>query len=168
MAALKAIFDIVLRNGLLLIAPAILISLVLWPYLPKVFSQQAFDEGIPVSLLTCENLLRMIVFFCPVLLISNLTNKAGWIVYGTGIILYILSYLIQIYLSNTGFGQSVIAFTAPAWTTIIWFTGIGILCSQSYLPVKKLNYAYIALSVLFTVIHTSHAVLVFLRTGKTA
>lgn len=71
------IYDIVLKNGLLLIIPAMCISLVLWSYLPKTFGQKAFDEGIPVKLLLCENILRMIVFFCPVFLINSLTNKIG-------------------------------------------------------------------------------------------
>jgi len=157
------IFDVVLKNGLVLIVPPIVLSLLLWPYLPKAFGEQAFDEGIPKQLLICENILRMIVFFSPVFLVNSLTNKTGWIVYGIGIILYALSYFIQIFFSNTAFANSLPAFTAPAWTTIIWFAGIALLCNTSYLPIKNISYIYFGLSLFFSAVHVSHTVLVYIH-----
>lgn len=160
------LIDVVLKNGLLLIAPPLIISLGLWPFLPKEFASVAFDVGIPKWLLMCENILRTLVFFSPIILINSLTNKTGWILYGSGILLYTLSYLVQMFFSQTAFANSMFAFTAPAWTTLIWFTGIALLCDTSYLPLKNSSAVYVGLSVIFTVVHVTHTVLVFLQNRK--
>lgn len=157
---------LILRNGAILIIPPMLISFGLWPMLPSAFGFEVFWKDIPKWLALSENISRIIVFAVPAFLffgINEPIQKRGWILYASGIILYFLSYLLQICLPDSFWSKSIIGFTAPAWSTIFWFAGIGLVCSRSWLPIPWSRLVYIAFALLFLVFHIGHTVIVFSR-----
>jgi hypothetical protein len=89
-----------------------------------------FWNNIPYFIRISENILRAIVFFLPLLLkleINEPQQKIGFLIYMAGIGVYFMSWLMQIYFPDSSWSQSVFGFMAPAYTTIIWFVGIGLI-----------------------------------------
>lgn len=162
----SSVLKIVFKNGLILTVPPLVISFGLWPFLPKEYSLDVFNKGIPNSLMLFENIFRALVFISPLFFSFELQNRKGWIVYLTGLLIYLLSYIIQIITPGTTISDSAFIFTAPAWTTIVWFIGIGILCKRSWLPIKNTTALYTVLSGAFVVFHVTHASLVWFINKK--
>jgi hypothetical protein len=154
----------ILRNGALLIVPPMMISFGLWGALPAAYSPDIFWKDIPVWLGLFENIFRVLVFGLPVILYFG--NKEpgqslGWKLYWVGLIVYLASYLAQIFYPASAWSQSMISFTAPAWSTIFWFTGIGFVCVRSWLPIPWHRAIYFLSAAIFWVLHTGHAWFVY-------
>lgn len=159
---------LILRNGAVLLIPPMLITFGLWSKLPAAFGAEVFWKDIPNWLAVPENILRIIVFAVPAFLtlgIRETGQKRGWMLYACGIVLYLLSYLLQIYLPDGFWSKSIIGFTAPAWSTLFWFAGIGLVCDKSWLPIPWSSFVYIALAVLFLIFHIGHTLVIFSRIG---
>jgi hypothetical protein len=155
-----------LRNGALLILPPMIISFGLWSELPSAYAPQQFWKEIPVWLGLFENIFRIIVSCLPAFLYFGKKEHSqfiGWILYFIGLLLYLFSYLLQIYLPNSFWSQSVIGFTAPAWTTLFWLFGISLVCARSWLPIPWNRLIYISCVIIFLVFHIWHNSLVFIR-----
>ncbi len=160
---------IILRNGVILTIPPMLISFGLWVFLPKMYSIENFWKDTPKWLGLCENIFRILVFTVPVFLYFGKNEKhqmKGWYLYIIGLCLYLASYLMQIFFPDSGWSQSLIGFTAPAWTTLIYFFGIGLVCLRTWLPLRWHRSIFLCITVLFVVFHFSHTALVFSRIIK--
>lgn len=158
----------VFRNGALLLIPPLLITFGLWSMLPTAFEAEVFWKDIPKWLAISEHIFRIAVFAVPAFLTfgtGETSQKRGWILYACGIVLYLLSYLLQIYVPDSLWSKSIIGFTAPAWSTIFWFAGIGFVCDKSWLPLPWSRFVYIALAVLFLIFHIGHTLVIFSRIG---
>ena len=154
----------IVRNGLLLVAPAIVITFGLWSRLPAAYGAESFDHGVPTWLIFAENVLRIAVFAIPVFLYfggRDVLQVRGWYLYGLGLLLYLGSYLAQIYLPGSAWSTSLLGFTAPAWTTLFWFVGIGLVCANTWLPFSWHRAVYLSVAVAFVVLHVAHASLAF-------
>jgi len=154
----------VARNGVLLIVPAMVITFGLWSALPAQYGVEAFDRGVPAWLLNVENALRVAVFGIPVLLYFGRRSRlqvTGWYVYLVGMLAYLCSYLAQIYLPASAWSGSVIGFTAPAWTTLLWFAGIALVCERTWLALPWHRWVYLACAAAFVTAHTAHAYMAF-------
>jgi hypothetical protein len=126
-----------LRNGALLIIPPMVITFGLWGALPAAYSPDIFWKGIPQWLGLFENLFRILVFSLPGILYFGKKEKGqslGWYIYIGGLVAYLASYLMQIVFPGSAWSQNIIGFTAPAWSTMFWLTGIGLVCRRSWLP----------------------------------
>jgi hypothetical protein len=157
---------LIFRNGAILLIPPMAISFGLWSMLPSAFGVEFFWKDIPKWLGLAENISRIIVFALPAFLffgIGEPLQKRGWILYASGIVLYFLSYLLQIYLPESLWSNSIIGFTAPAWTTIFWLSGIGLVCGRSWLPIPWSRLVYIVSALLFLLFHICHVMIVFSR-----
>lgn len=153
-------WTVVARNGALLLVPVLAITFGLWARLPAVFGNAAFDEGVPARLLAVENVLRVAVFALPLLLYfsaSDTLQRLGWFLYIAGLALYLASYLAQIFAPASAWSQSVIGFTALAWTTVPWLAGIGLVCADTWLPLPWNRLIYLLCAAAFVVAHTAHA-----------
>ena len=154
----------VFRNGLLLILPAMAITFGLWSQLPDAYAAESFNSGVPTWLLLAENVLRVAVFGIPAFLYfgaRDVLQARGWYVYGLGMLIYLGSYLAQIYTPGSSWSTSLLGFTAPAWTTLFWFVGIGLVCANTWLPVPWHRAVYLSVAVCFVVAHVAHASLAF-------
>jgi hypothetical protein len=149
---------------MLLIIPPMIISLGLWGALPAAYSPDLFSKEIPQWLIKFENIFRILVFSLPGILYFGKTEiglPLGWYLYAGGLAVYLMSYLAQIIFPDSAWSLSVIGFTAPAWSTIFWFAGIGFVCARSWLPIPWNRALYFLSAILFLIVHTAHTGLVY-------
>jgi hypothetical protein len=85
----------------------------------------------------------------------------GWYLYAGGLAAYLASYLMQIMFPASGWSQSLMGFTAPAWSTLFWFAGIGLVCVRSWLPMPWHRSIYFCGAFLFWIFHVGHTGLVY-------
>jgi hypothetical protein len=155
---------ILLRNGAWLIVPPMVITFGLWGALPIAYSPTLFWKDIPGWLSLLENVFRILVFVLPGILYfgkKETGQTLGWYFYTVGIAVYLASYLLQIVLPESGWSQSVLGFTAPAWSTLFWLTGIGLVCLRSWLLLPWHRAIYLGNVFLFLIFHISHTYLVY-------
>ena len=155
-----------LANCFLLLIPLILWNIALIDYLPKKYGIDVFNKNIPVIIKYSENGIRFILFTLPVFMILSLkTNlqKIGFSMYILGIILYFSSWLLVIINPDSSWSQSLIGFMAPAYTTILFFVGIGLIGNKAFFKFPHLSLVYISLSILFVIVHSLHTYIVFMR-----
>lgn len=156
----------IIRNGALLIIPFLAISFGLWNYLPEVYSSKVFSSEIPIWITLPENIFRILIFAVPFFLFfgnKEVKQKQGWYLYTFGVALYFFSYLVQILYPTSNWSTSYLGFSAPAWTTLFWLYGIGLICSQSWLFSSWNRTIYFVLATLFVLLHMLHTTLVYLR-----
>ena len=159
-----ALKHILLRNGALLIIPPMIITFGLWSALPAAYSPEIFWKDIPNWLGLFENTFRILVFSLPGILYFGKREKGqslGWFLYIGGLAVYLASYLIQIVYPDSAWSQSVIGFTAPAWSTLLWFAGIGLVCMRSWLPIPWHRAIYLLIASIFLIFHIGHTGLVY-------
>lgn len=155
-----------LLNCFLLLIPLFLWNIILVGNLPKSYSPDIFWKDIPKFIGYSENILRIILFVLPVIMIFSLKTrlqKIGFITYLSGLILYFSSWIIMIISSESNWSKSLIGFMAPAFTTIIFFVGIGLIGNKAFFKFPYLSLIYIGLSILFVIFHSTHTYIVFQR-----
>jgi hypothetical protein len=155
-----------LLNCFLLMIPPLLISFLLLKYLPEAFQTKIFWNNIPLPVRFFENTFRMIVMilslFFPLTVTTKL-QKTGLAVYLIGVALYLFSYLTLIYFPESNWGKSLIGFSAPATTPLIWFIGIGLIMDKPYFTVYYKKWIYLIIAILFCVFHFTHTGIIYYR-----
>ena len=134
--------------------------------LPRGYSRELFEIDIPPIIGTTENILRIIVFFLPLLMqlaIKIASQKIGLGIYLAGLTIYFLSWIMQIHYPYSTWSSSLFGFMAPAYTTIIWLVGIGLIGNKLFIKIPYKPIIYIAISAVFVFVHTTHAYIVYLR-----
>ena len=155
---------ILFRNGALLIVPPMIITFGLWGALPVAYSPDIFDKDIPKWVGVFENVFRVLVFSLPGILYfgkKETSQQVGWYLYIGGLAVYLASYLAQIVYPDSAWSQSIIGFTAPAWSTLFWFAGIGLVCMRSWLPIPWHRSIYLLSVFIFLIFHIGHTGLVY-------
>lgn len=160
-----------LLNCLLLFLPIMAWNLIFASKLPRAYSEEVFSKDIPSFITYGENGLRLIVFILPVLMpirIETQSQELGLWLYLVGTAIYFLSWLAQINFPQSAWSLSAFGFLAPAYTPLIWLTGIGLIGSSLYFSFPYQSWMYIVLSVIFVGFHLSHALTVFVRNLQTS
>jgi hypothetical protein len=155
-----------LLNCLLLLLPIMVWNLIFASKLPRAYSEEVFSKNIPHFITGGEIFFRLLVFILPVLMplrIETQSQKLGLCLYIVGTAIYFLSWLAQIYFPQSAWSLSAFGFLAPAYTPLIWLTGIGLIGSSLYFSSPYQSWMYIVLSVIFVGFHLSHAWTVFMR-----
>lgn len=155
-----------LLNCLLLLLPIMAWNLIFASKLPWAYSEEVFSKNIPSMITNGENILRSLVFILPVLMpirVETQSQKLGLWLYIIGTSIYFLSWLAQIYFPQSAWSLSAWGFLAPAYTPLIWLTGIGLIGSMLYFSSPYRSWMYIVLSVIFVGFHLSHAMTVYSR-----
>jgi len=153
-----------LLNCMLLLLPIMAWNGIFFSKLPWAYSSEVFDKNIPVFLSNGENIFRLFVFFLPLLMplkIETQSQRLGLWLYILGTATYFISWLVQIYFPQSPWSLSVFGFLAPAYTPLIWLTGIGLIGNTLYFSSPYQSWMYILLSVTFVGFHMSHAWTVF-------
>jgi len=125
-----------------------------------------FWKDIPPLIGNTENILRIIVFMLPLVMTFSLKSrqqKIGFVLFLAGLILYFSSWLMQIYLPESNWSNSIFGFMAPAYTTLIWFVGIGLIGNTSVLKIPFISHIYIGSSLAFVIVHSIHTYIVYMR-----
>jgi hypothetical protein len=153
-----------LLNCFWLLVPPLLISFLLLKYLPEAFQTKIFWSNIPSSVKYSENTLRIMILplFFP-LTITNKLQKTGLVAYLIGVALYLFSYLTLIYLPEISWSKSLIGFSAPATTPLIWFIGIGLIMDKPYFTVYYKKWIYLIIAIVFCIFHFIHTSIIYYR-----
>lgn len=157
-------------NCFLLFIPVFLWNIFLTKRLPVSFSKAVFWKDIPKWVSAPENILRLAVFVLPVMMPLAAHTEAqeiGWCVYAAGLLLYFASWMMQIYRAQSVWSRSAAGFLAPAYTSVFWLAGIGLIGSETFVAIPYHAVVYWTLAVLFTAFHTLHAYVVFARVRAT-
>ncbi|MCP4541029.1 MAG: hypothetical protein GY832_28165 [Chloroflexi bacterium] len=139
-------------NCFILIVPVLVWNAIFASKLPAGYSS---DAGVSQAIMILENVLRIPVFFYPILLalqINDRYSKTGIIIYVVGVAVYFVSWIMQLYFQETRWSTSALGILAPAYTPLIWLLGIGLI-GRSWL--------YASISALFVFVHVWHNVQVF-------
>ncbi len=155
-----------LLNCFLLLIHIFIWNIFLVDYLPKGYNYDIFWKDVPRFIGYGENIFRIIVFVLPVVMMLSFktrTEKIGLLIYLVGIVIYFLSWIIMISFPVSTWSRSALGFMAPAYTTIIWLIGIGLIGNRSFFRIPKLSQIYIYLSMIFVFFHTLHTYIIFLR-----
>jgi hypothetical protein len=153
-------------NCFLLLIPIFIWNIIFIDALPRSYSPEIFWKDIPKTISYSENILRIIVFIMPAIMIFSLKTrmqKIGFIIYLIGIILYFLSWIGMIAYPESSWSQSMIGFISLACTTIVWFVGIGLIGNKAFFKILYLPVIYIFIALLFVGFHSLHAYIVFQR-----
>ena len=117
-------------NCFLLLLPVIAWNIAFIGLLPETYSKEIFNKNIPLYILIPENIFRLILFILPAfmpLYIFTRIQKLGLALYLIGIFLYFLSWRPLILFPGGDWSSSMMGFTAPALTPLIWITGIALM-----------------------------------------
>ncbi len=156
-----------LDNGFWLILPALVLNLFFAGALPAPFQIGAFWTDIPAFVGIPENVLRVGVFFLPLLFhlsLSSRANRLGLAVYLAGMALYGFAWLLMIVFPASAWSQSGVVLLAPAYTPLIWLTGIALMTDRLLVsPLVYRPWMYVALSAAFVLFHVSHTAIVVSR-----
>lgn len=156
----------ILTNGYIALLPIFIWNIFLTSKLPPAFNPTSFNTDIPFVIIAGENIFRSIIFLLPLffrLNISSSLERKGVITFSLGVALYFTSWLLLIYAPNSGWSNSVLGFTAPAYTPIIWLVGLSLLVKSYYFKLNYSKWHFILPSIAFTIFHVSHTVYVYNR-----
>lgn len=156
-----------LHSCFLLILPIMIWNIALTNKLPKDYQPDIFWKDIPALLAYAENISRTLVFVFTLLMplsFSTSTQKRGLILYVCGTILYFSSWLVLIYFPDSRWSSNIFGFMAPAYTPLLWLTGIGLIGNSFYLNLPYRRWFYISIVVIFLIFHNFHTMTVYLRT----
>ena len=143
----------ILTNGFTLLVPVLLWNLLFAAQLPH--DAYSSNAGLAPWLTVVETALRIAVFGFPLLLTMKLTtrtHKLGLALYLIGSLLYYGAWVVEIVWPGSSLAGHTAVILAPYTTPLIFMTGIGLM-GDSLL--------YIAISVVFTIVHTFHGLVSF-------
>jgi hypothetical protein len=153
-------------NCFLLLIPILAWNILFAKSLPKGYERNFFWKDIPAIIGTVENVMRIVVFLLPLMMVLSLDSiiqKVGLMMYIIGLAVYFSSWIFQIYYPQRLWSKSMLGFMAPAYTTIIWFVGIGLIGETNFLKIPYISVAYIGAATVFVLVHTIHTFIVFKR-----
>jgi hypothetical protein len=155
-----------LLNCFILLIPIFIWNLIFAKSLPKGYTMDFFWKDIPAIIGNTENILRIIVFILPILMTFSLETKLqkigfGLYIFGTAI--YFLSWIVQIYFPECFWSKNILGFMAPAYTTLLWFVGIGLIGKNTIIKIPYITVIYIIITVCFVITHSIHTYIVFQR-----
>ncbi|MBN1501866.1 MAG: hypothetical protein JW982_17035 [Spirochaetes bacterium] len=156
-------FKMLFQSCFILLVPVFLFNAVFYKKLPEMYQNRKWDN-IPRVLDASENILRAVVFIIPVLLkisFESAMQKTGLLLYFAGMTVYFLSWIMQTNFPDTKWSRSCAGSTAPAYTTLIWFTGISLIGQELIINYNYVWIYYFSAVVCFVSVHTLHAFIVF-------
>ncbi|MDJ0824673.1 MAG: hypothetical protein QNJ16_04140 [Rhodobacter sp.] len=138
------------------------------PYgdLPPAYQPAYFDLWVPPLLGLAETILKLAAIVISTLLIAGLSQpkqRLGLGLYLCGVAIYLASYFAQILSPDGPWSQSLIGFTAPAFTPAMWIAGIGLMVSHGItLPTRWLQIGFWVCATGFIIMHNINASMVYL------
>ena len=153
-------------NCFLLLLPILTWDLLLTSKLPAPYQPGIFQSEIPLIVIYGENISRTLLFIVTLLMPLSITSKRqkqGLLVYLSGLALYFSSWLALICFPSGAWSMSAAGFLAPAYTPLLWLTGIALTGKKFYFNFTYKPWAFICLSILFVSFHCLHAFIVYSR-----
>jgi hypothetical protein len=156
----------ILTNGYIPIIPILAWNMLFISKLPSAFDPKSFNRSIPFLIIVGENLFRVIIFILPLFFrinISTSIGKTGLTVFIFGTLIYFSSWLLLIFFPDSTLSASILGFTAPAYTPLIWLIGLSLMVDSYYFKFPYSKWHYILPSIMFSFFHIYHTVYVYDR-----
>jgi hypothetical protein len=158
-------FRYLVSCGLLLV-PILVWNIALIERLPSAISSSEVWGAIPQPLAFTENSLRVLVFAVPFFMplhLSTKRQKRGMALFIVGTLVYFASWLLLIAAPQSSWATSAVGFLAPAYTPLLWLLGLSLLGSNLFWSSSYRPWMYAVLSLVFSVIHISHATIIYVH-----
>ena len=155
-----------LYNCFLLTLPILVWNIILANKLPKAFQPEIFWHNISSVLTYAENTSRMGVFFMALLMPLSIVKpmqKQGLSLFISGTLIYFISWLVLIFFPHSAWSTSLLGFMAPAYTPLLWLTGIGLIGDSFYFNLPYRRWYFIAMSIIFLGFHNLHTCIIYYR-----
>ncbi|MFT3894903.1 MAG: hypothetical protein QM730_25005 [Anaerolineales bacterium] len=155
-----------LLNCLLLLLPIMAWNVIFANKLPRLYSPDIFEKNIPAFITLGENIFRLIIFILPLFMpirIETQIQKFGLALYIAGTVIYFFSWFTHMYAPQSAWSLSLFGSLAPAYTPLIWLTGIALIGSTLYFASPYRSWMYITLSLIFVAFHLSHTFIAYQR-----
>ena len=155
-------------NCFLLLLPVFIWNMIFANKLPEKYTDKGKWDDIPKALSAVENTLRTLVFLLPVIMILNIDSDravVGLIIYIVGIIIYFISWAVQMLRADSSWSKSLLGTMAPAYTSLIWLNGIALIGKENFLDIPNFALFYFILSLVFVIAHSLHAYLAYKQLG---
>ncbi|MBF0497733.1 MAG: hypothetical protein HQK58_14355 [Deltaproteobacteria bacterium] len=156
-----------LSGCVLLTIPIMIWNAILVDRLPKAYSDENFWKDIPPIIVYGENTFRILAFVLPVFMPLNIATPSqmtGLVIYLVGALAYFSAWAAQLFFPQSAWSTSLMGFLAPAYTPLLWLTGIGLIGDSFFFPAPYRSWVYITIAFLFVAFHCLHTWLVYLRT----
>lgn len=156
-----------LLNCFLLTIPIMIWNIIFTSKLPQYYQPEIFWKDIPAWLKYSENISRILIFILTLLMplnISTLTQKRGLILYIGGTLIYFASWLVLIYFPNSSWSNNILGFMAPAYTPLLWLTGIGFVGNSFCFNLPYKRWFFILIVIIFLILHNFHTMTIYFRT----
>jgi hypothetical protein len=150
----------------LLTMPILVWNVVFTRFLPSALGSKEFSRNIPLFVAYGENILRTAIFALPFLMpldVSTITQQRGLFLFVVGTVIYFLAWVALMIFPQSRWSTSRMGFLAPAYTPLIWLTGLGFIGRRFYWPWPYQRWVYIALAIDFVAFHVTHAGIVYAR-----
>ncbi len=155
-----------LLNCFLLTVPIMVWNLILTNHLPRPFQPEMFWNNIPLVLVIGERASRIMIFGLSLLMPLSITSKSqkkGLSLYIFGVLAYFASWLPLIWHPESVWSNCYLGFMAPAYTPMLWLTGIALIGNKCYPNLRCIRWLFIILSVIFMLFHNIHAFIIYNR-----
>lgn len=156
-------------NCFWLMAPVLAMNVLLMGKLPRIYQPEVFSDRIPAWIVGGENALRLGTMVLPLLMPLHVVRpiqKIGVLVYLAGLILYFVSWAMQLWFSQSRWSLSRLGFMAPGYTPLIWLLGVALIGNSFYFAVPYTSWMYVGLSAAFLAFHNLHAWIVYTRVRR--
>ena len=152
------------KSSFLAVIPLLLWNLIFYSKLPEPYQSEGGWNKFPPVFSISEKVLLILtiaILFFLVIEVKHKLQKVGLIFYAIGVILYLLSWIMQIYWPESVWSISPFGFSAPALSPFIWLIGLGMMSKVVNHKLKVLHPVYFMVMSLFILIHVFHALIVY-------
>ena len=155
----------VLSCGVLAV-PILVWNIVCTRFLPPALASNEFSRAIPPLVTYGENTLRIVVMTLPFLMpleVATAGQRRGLRLFAVGTLLYVLAWVPLMIAPESPWSTSWLGFVAPAYTPLVWLTGLGLIGRRLYVPSPYRRWMYVALACGFVAFHVTHTSTVYAR-----
>ena len=160
----------VLSCGVLTV-PILVWNVVCTRFLPPALASNEFARDIPPLVTYGENMFRIAVMVLPFLMpleVATGGQRRGLLLFAAGTLVYVLAWVPLMIAPQSQWSTGWLGFVAPAYTPIVWLTGLGLIGRRLYVPSPYRRWMYVALACGFVAFHVTHTSIVYARNYQQA
>ncbi len=149
-----------------LTVPILVWNMVCTRFLPPALASNEFSRAIPPLVTYGENTLRIVVMTLPFLMpleVATAGQRRGLRLFAAGTLLYVLAWVPLMIAPESPWSTSWLGFVAPAYTPLVWLTGLGLIGRRLYVPSPYRRWMYVAMACGFVAFHVTHTSIVYAR-----
>ena len=105
----------------------------------------------------------MVLQFLMPLEVATGGQRRGLLLFPVGTVFYVLAWVPLMIAPESPWSTSWLGFVAPAYTPLVWLTGLGLIGRRLYVPSPYRRWMYVALACGFVAFHVTHTSIVYAR-----